>query len=509
MNTNIRHLAVFFLFGGLLLLSTTDLAVAAEYEANLDRSFSISGPAKLNIDADRGSITVKTDSTDKVQVLVFRKIKGGSQEKADEHFKNHEVTFSQDGNNISIVAKNKKIQRSFTFADAGLEVRYEIIAPRKLDVDLKTSGGNIVVGDVDGQVLARTSSGEIKLSHVSGTVNAADSGGNISIEEVGGTLVTKTSSGSITVGKARAKAEAANSGGDIRIVEAGGDVVASTSSGSIKLSNVKGNVEVKDSGGDINIDSANGNVTASTSSGSIHLGSAGGEHVTLRDSGGNIETGEAAGTVTLETSSGSIKVKSARGELIARDSGGDIVIGDAGSGVTAQTSSGSIRINKARGVLELRNSGGDVIVQDAGSNAALSTSSGSIHVVRARGKVDAKDSGGNIVIGEAQDMVLARTSSGEITVNFSVAPKSESRLEVSGGGVKVGLPRGAGLDIDAQSSGGNVVSSIAITTAVSGPTRRSAVQGKINGGGSILVLRSSSGDIRISETATLKAEAEK
>jgi hypothetical protein len=73
----------------------------------------------------------------------------------------------------------------------------------------------------------------------------------------------------------------------------------------------------------------------------------------------------------------------------------------------------------------------------------------------------------------------------------------------------VGLPRSAGLDIDARASGGNVVSSIPITTVLNGSSPRGSIQGKINGGGPALLLRSSSGDIRISETSTLKAEAEK
>ena len=65
------------------------------------------------------------------------------------------------------------------------------------------------------------------------------------------------------------------------------------------------------------------------------------------------------------------------------------------------------------------------------------------------------------------------------------------------------------LDIDARASGGNVVSSIPIATLVTRSNPGNSIQGKLNGGGPALILRSSSGDIRITETSTLKAEVEK
>jgi DUF4097 and DUF4098 domain-containing protein YvlB len=250
-------------------------------------------------------------------------------------------------------------------------------------------------------------------------------------------------------------------------------------------------------------------VTASTSSGSIRVGEAKGERVTLRDSGGNIELTSAAGSASAKTSSGAIRIKAAKGAITARDSGGDIVIGEAGGNVLAQTSSGSIRLGTVQGTSDLKNSGGNISIQTARGDATLSTSSGSIRLSRAAGKVDAHNSGGSISVGEAQDVVLAHTSSGDISVNLAGVPKSECRFEVSGGGIKLGIPHPAGFDIDARASGGNVVSTFPIGTTVNGSTQRGSVQGKINGGGTVLVLRSSSGDIRITESSTLKAEAEK
>jgi len=78
----------------ILLLVVARSALAAEYENNLDKSFSVTPGGKLVIQADRGSITVATDGSDTARIEVFRKIKGGTREKADEMFKNHEVKFA-------------------------------------------------------------------------------------------------------------------------------------------------------------------------------------------------------------------------------------------------------------------------------------------------------------------------------------------------------------------------------------------------------------------------------
>ena len=74
-------------------------------------------------------------------------------------------------------------------------------------------------------------------------------------------------------------------------------------------------------------------------------------------------------------------------------------------------------------------------------------------------------------------------------------------VKVSGGDIRVSLPRSVAVDVDARSSGGKVVSAFPVTSIVSGEPKAGALRGKINGGGSMLSLRASSGDIRLNESA--------
>src|SRR5712672_1070910 len=171
----------FGLLGGMLFAGGIVLA-ASDFDNNLEKSFQVAPGGKLVLDANQGSCEITTVEGDKAQVRVLREVKGGTKAQADELFANHEVTFQQDGGTVSVVAKSKKDLTAFLRANRPyLQVRYLISLPKKFDVDLKTSGGDIVMDDRDGSVKARTSSGAIRVQHVSGPIEANDSGGNITI----------------------------------------------------------------------------------------------------------------------------------------------------------------------------------------------------------------------------------------------------------------------------------------------------------------------------------------
>src|SRR5262245_60943953 len=152
-------------------------ANATDFDNDLDKTFQVSPGGSLILDADQGSCDVATTAVDKVQIRVLRKTKNATQAQADELFANHQVTFEKDGQTVSVVAKNKKNASFRTSNSPWLEVRYVIEIPKKFDLDLRTSGGDLRVADLDGKVKARTSSGAIRLQSATGDVTADDSGG--------------------------------------------------------------------------------------------------------------------------------------------------------------------------------------------------------------------------------------------------------------------------------------------------------------------------------------------
>ncbi len=469
---------------------------ASGFDNDLEKTYQVSAGGKFILQADQGSCKIHPVEDGKIQVRVLRHVKGGTQAQADQLFANHEVTFRQEGNTVSVIAKNKKnFSWSWRPNQAYLDVNYEITIPRRFDVDLQTAGGDILVDDLDGQAKARTSSGAINLGKTTGNVEASNSGGNIVVEQTGGDLSARTSSGAIRVQKIGRRAELSDSGGDIQVGEAGSRLIAKTSSGSIKIGTAKGDLEAHDAGGDISAENVEGDVTVETSSGAIRLKKLQGARVYVRNSGGDIQIDEASGHVSAKTSSGSIKIKKVAGALTARNSGGEIHVDEAGGKTELETSSGSIKVTTAKGGVEAVNSGGDINIGEVDGPLSARTSSGSIAVKLAKGNVDAKNSGGDIDVGEAHSSVQAATSSGAIRVNLVRQPIEDCRLEVSGGGIVLSLPKAAAINLDARSVGGKIESEMPVT--VQGEHHAGALEGKLNGGGTRVVLRSSSGDIKI------------
>ena len=199
--------------------------------------------------------------------------------------------------------------------------------------------------------------------------------------------------------------------------------------------------------------------------------------------------------VRLRTSGGEIEVGNLQGEARVKTSGGGISLGRIDGVVNADTSGGDVSLDGATGVVDLHTSGGGITVGDASAAVTAKTSGGSIEIRRVGGDLLARSSGGGITIGEAKGTVDAQTSGGSIKAQLAQQPHADSRLSTSGGGITVSLAPNVSVDVDAHTSGGDVDTDFPVT--ILGKQEDSSLQGKINGGGPKLLLRSSGGDIRL------------
>jgi DUF4097 and DUF4098 domain-containing protein YvlB len=199
--------------------------------------------------------------------------------------------------------------------------------------------------------------------------------------------------------------------------------------------------------------------------------------------------------VDLVTSGGDIKVGDLQGAATVKTSGGELDLGHISGNVSARTSGGDATVAAAGGLLDVKTSGGSISIGNAAQSVDARTSGGSIEVKRSSGDLKLKTSGGSISIDEAFGSVQADTSGGSISARLARQPRSDSRFATSGGGVTVSFAANVAVDIDAKTSGGEVDSSIPLT--VLGTQSEGTLSGKINGGGPMITLRASGGDIRL------------
>jgi DUF4097 and DUF4098 domain-containing protein YvlB len=143
------------------------------------------------------------------------------------------LTLEQQGNDVSGIAKIEK-RGSFHWGSNPLQVDFVVTAPASFANELRTSGGDIILGDFNGKVHARTSGGDIKLGKQGAEVEASTSGGNVSLAEGRVAVKLGTSGGDINVGRVTGPADLSTSGGNIKIESVQNSIRANTSGGDIR-----------------------------------------------------------------------------------------------------------------------------------------------------------------------------------------------------------------------------------------------------------------------------------
>ena len=172
----------------------------------------------------------------------------------------------------------------------------------------------------------------------------------------------------------------------------------STSGGSISLANLTGDQKFSTSGGSLHIDNVGGNIDGRTSGGSIHLANSR-DDIDLSTSGGSIEASNCDGKLRLSTSGGSLNLKDLKGDIRATTSGGSVNGRNISGELVTHTSGGGIHLYDLACSLEASNSGGsiDIEIKELGKYVKISNSGGGIDLQLPKNKgVDLDLSGGRI-----------------------------------------------------------------------------------------------------------------
>lgn len=281
-----------------------------------------------------------------------------------------------------------------------------------------------------------------------------------------------------------------------------------TGGGAIEVGEIIGNVMADTSGGSIIVRRVeNGNVVADTSGGRIEIGEVLNGDVTAETSGGRIEIGNVVGNVEADTSGGTITIGNVDGNISADTSGGNIEVGEVTGNVSLDTSGGSIRAGYAGGSLTADTSGGNITLAGANRLLIADTSGGTIRVERSGGPVQVDTSGGNIYLGPINGYIEADTSGGSIQAELgTLEPGQDAHmmLDSSGGDIELRLPAthpatiNARIEVSRRARGDYRIYTD-FPLSISGEDEREVLgRGDINGGGDLIRLSTSNGDIRIS-----------
>lgn len=331
---------------GVCLLACSLAAHAAE--KRLDRTFTVAPGGRLTIDSSGSDLRVEGTSGN--QVVVHILLTG-----SERTLERMTLSAERSGDDVAVATKHGSGKWTDWFGGWSLDGKVEVKVPHNYNIDIRTSGGDIVVAQVQGDARGKTSGGDIRVTEMRGPVEMQTSGGDVRAEQIAGNTRLGTSGGDIDVTRLTGDLDAKTSGGYIHLNDVSGKVVARTSSGNVIANGIRGDSDLKTSGGDIRA-TIDGKIAAHTSGGSV--------------------------TAELVGANRGISVSSSGGDLLVR------VPKDTAAALNASTSGGSVRTELPITTTEMGDHKLTGTINGGGNEIYAHTSGGSIKLVAAAAKAD-------------------------------------------------------------------------------------------------------------------------
>jgi len=262
-------------------------------------------------------------------------------------------------------------------------------------------------------------------------------------------------------------------------------------------------VKIETDGGAIVTTGISGRLEAESGGGPIHLDDIGGA-ISAETGGGAIDVGNVGGDLTVRTGGGAINIGSAKGKVAAETGGGNLVLVSGMQEATLETGGGSIHVDKCTGKVKASTGGGSIDLGQIGGEAMMETGGGSLKINSATGWVSAETGGGGIELWGVPSAHV-QTGAGPITAKFIASnEKKDSVLETSVGDITIYLMPNVNMTVRAsiEAANGHTITSdfpqIRVTSEGGqwGPKLVSA-EGSLNGGGPVLKVRTTMGNIYI------------
>jgi hypothetical protein len=179
---------------------------------------------------------------------------------------------------------------------------------------------------------------------------------------------------------------------------------------------------------------------------------------------------------------------------------GSVEVGMINGNVNVHTGDGSVRASSLTGTIDLHTSDGSIAAENLKGDLRLRSGDGSIEAHELDGKVEADSGDGHIRIAGRFEALNVKTGDGSVDARALPGSKMSTSwsLRTGDGSVDLTLPADFQADIDATTGDGHI--SLGIPVTVEGTFSKSALRGKMNGGGQPLTIHTGDGSIRLSKS---------
>jgi len=178
-----------FLWSLFSFICYSNFSLGKSFEEKLTEEIFFGSGYTLRIINENGHIFVDAWDKDSLKIEVQKIVRNRSREEAERLLNKIKVNIITEENCVRI---NPTIPQYENIA-----VQFDILIPRKVNLELITTNGVIKVKSIGGQMRLSTTNGVIESEGVSGNVVTEATNGNITLKEVSGQVSAKTTNGSI------------------------------------------------------------------------------------------------------------------------------------------------------------------------------------------------------------------------------------------------------------------------------------------------------------------------
>ncbi len=209
---------------------------------------------------------------------------------------------------------------------------------------------------------------------------------------------------------------------------------------------------------------------------------------------GHIALKNLIGNHTFTTWGGRLLMENSQGNLQAKTMGGNIRILDCEAQINAETMGGNIVLTQNNGYIKVDTKGGNILILKHKGQIHFSTWGGNIEAADVVGELECSTKGGNIKLRNMSGNVGASTLGGNITAEMPYI-KEYAWFDTSGGNITTYLPMDTPMDFEVK---GTRVYHAGFQN-FEGIITKNRINGKLNGGGKHINIKTGGGKVRIEE----------
>lgn len=243
-------------------------AMGPAASGNFDRTLSVTGPIRLELNNTSGDVSITGSSDGKVHIHANAHASGFGFESPEKRMSDllANPPIEQRGSTIHIGQEMRELRN--------VNISYMIEVPRDTEVASTVLSGAQTIQDVRGPVKAEAASGSIRVSHIEHSAQLSTLSGSIRADNIGEDIRANSASGTVTVSDIKGDVRISALSGSTQILKPGGRVEASTASGSVDVEGATKDVKAQAASGRVNVQGnpvANSYWELKTASGTVQL----------------------------------------------------------------------------------------------------------------------------------------------------------------------------------------------------------------------------------------------